>query len=113
MDGTEKPRVDFPVHRTALPRGTRKCRACGAAIYFYRHPVTGRPMPLDVASKVPSDGGSFYRLEAHFAHCTNPDAFRARKSAPPAPRPQRGGRGITEAERERRELFGEPTEGAE
>lgn len=112
MDSTDKPRVDFPVHRTALPRGTRKCRACGAPIYFYRHPATGRPMPLDVGSKVLSDGGSYYRLEAHFAHCTNPDAFRARKSAPPAPRP-RSSRGMTEAERERRELFGDPSGGAE
>lgn len=86
MSATDKPRVDFPVHRTALSRGQRRCRECRRWIYFYRHPVTGSPMPLDVASKVLSEGGSFWRMEVHFAHCTAADRFRRPAVAPEARR---------------------------
>lgn len=108
----DKQRVDFPVHRTALPRGSRKCKSCGRLIYFYRHPVTGKAMPLDVATKVLSEGGSYYRLESHFAYCTAADQFRKRDPAAPAPAKKRT-RAKTQAEQERLELFGRPEDQAE
>jgi len=78
-DATAKPpRGRFEVHVAAFQRRA-KCQSCGAEIVWWRHPTTGRRMPLEAKTAIPADHrtGVLY-VEAHWAYCPQADAWRER-----------------------------------
>lgn len=64
-------RVDFEV---AEPYTSRPCQSCGAPVVWVVSDG-GRRMPLDVGSASRDLFGKL-RMESHFAHCPDADAWR-------------------------------------
>ncbi len=71
-------RVDFKVER---PFETSNCGTCGDRIVFVKLPGRSKAMPLHYDSALEKRGE--LRLESHFAHCSQADAWRRRDRLSP------------------------------
>lgn len=99
-------RIDFPVSKSTLTK-RKPCKECGKAIVFVRSETTHRWMALDVASAKPTQDPNWVRLEDHHPHCPTWPSRSGKPASPktPAPEPKRA-RAMTQAEEERRDLYG-------